>query len=693
MTDLVSEQLQETLFELNRVEEREQRLHEENQAILSAISAMSGATNKAEIFDTLLDVIKRYIAFDDAVVLSRTQLSEEPFTCLVSTSKALQKFQWCHGNTIMRCINGHTAVLYSPESIPEFYHLYQESHIHYQSAVITGLTVNGSESVLMLFSSDRGRFDIKAKQVLKRFRPLIVRTIIDIDYRDKLKSLVSLKTRELSASRQRFRDFAKTASDWFWETDTDNNISYLSSPSDKIRPMAPNLVMEEIQAQSDLRALLASITEKREHISDLEAHIGNAGSVHWVSISGQPVYSEHGDYLGYRGTAKDITDRKQQLAELQTARKQAEEANEAKSRFLAMMSHEIRTPLNAVLGLIDNLQYTGLKKEQTDYVSMMDKSAQLLLTIINDVLDLSLIESDNFSLHPENINPRDSVSIVYKQILGLATKKGIALNVLIDETVPELMYQDGNRFTQILLNLVGNAVKFTEFGKVDINVTRDNDQLVICVSDTGIGITQEGIKAIFSPFMQADNSITRRYGGTGLGLAICKKLIEMMNGTIECVSTPSIGSRFKVSIPITQPLTRNQALSADDQDMPVPPMHILVAEDNKANQMVVKLILERAGHSVVVAGDGIEVIKEIERDRKDAFDLILMDMSMPKLDGIEATRLLRTAGVNIPIIALTANAMEEDKIKCLEAGMNEFITKPVRSAMLKQMLKAVSVSA
>ncbi|RXJ74339.1 hybrid sensor histidine kinase/response regulator [Veronia nyctiphanis] len=687
MTDLVSEQLQETLFELNRVEEREQRLYEENQAILSAISAMSGASNKAEIFDTLLDVIERYIDFDQAVVLSRTQFSDEKFTCLVSTTEHLQKIDWRNGATIKRCIDGHTTVLFAPERTPEFADLCASKELTCRSAVITGLTVNGSESLLILISHNKGRFDVKAKEVLNRFRPLIVRTIIDIDYREKLKSLVTLKTRELSASRRRFRDFAKTASDWFWETDIDNNLSYLSSPSDKIRPIAPNVIMEEIQSQTDLRGLLGSITAKREPISDLEAHLGDGGHIHWVSISGQPVYSEQGEYLGYRGTAKDITDRKQQLAELQAARKQAEEANEAKSRFLAMMSHEIRTPLNAVLGLIDNLQHTVLNSEQIEYISMMDMSAQLLLTIINDVLDLSLIESDNFSLHPDNIDPRDSVTVVHKQILSLANKKGIELNVLIDENVPKLVYQDGNRFTQILLNLVGNAVKFTEVGKVDISLTKDNNELIICISDTGIGITEAGMETIFSPFMQADNSITRRYGGTGLGLAICKKLLDLMDGHIECLSSPGIGSRFKVSIPIVEPVVIENKPGIVVKENQTQPMNILVAEDNKANQMVVKLMLERAGHSVVVAGDGIQVIKEIEKQGCDiGFDLILMDMSMPKLDGIEATRLLRNAGITIPIIALTANAMEEDKMKCLEAGMNDFITKPVRSATIKQVI-------
>ncbi|OEE65770.1 hybrid sensor histidine kinase/response regulator [Enterovibrio norvegicus FF-33] len=686
MTSAVSEKLQETLFELNRVEEREHKFKEENRAILSAISAMSGASNKIEVFNTLLKVIERYVAFDNALVLTRNKDTEDRYSCLVSTSHEVEKFHWRDGGTFSRCVNGQTVILYAPERVQEFSLLEPIDFESCRSALITGMTVNASESILLLFSSNRGGFDTKAQQVIERFRPLIERTIIDIDYRERLQCLVSVKTQELTASRQRFRDFAKTAGDWFWEINNNLQFTYLSSPSNESLSAEPQAIMGQLNRQPDVKNKLLDLIQVEEPFSEVEWKVYNQGAEQWISLSGRPYYDKRGNCMGFRGTAKDITIRKQRLHELQQARQQAESANAAKSQFLAMMSHEIRTPLNAVMGLLDALQQSPINEEQESWVLQMDKSAQLLLTIINDVLDLSRVESDRFALHPENINPRESVTVVFNQLKEVSSGKDIKLDVEVADNVPKLIYQDGNRFTQILLNLVGNAVKFTETGKVQVFMHAEGNTLKLAVKDTGIGISHNRKKDIFQPFTQADGSITRRYGGTGLGLSICKKLVSMMKGSIDFDSQPGVGTTFYIDIPLIKPLPQEIVHKDKSEESKLKPMNILVAEDSKANQMVVKLMLEKAGHHVVVANNGQEAIDMID-EGKTQFDIILMDMSMPVLCGIEATKQLRAKGCQLPIIALTANAMNEDKEKCLQAGMDDFVTKPIRSVVLRQTLQ------
>ncbi|WP_434360747.1 ATP-binding protein [Parasalinivibrio latis] len=684
MADIHSERLQEMLVDLNRAEERERRFKEENNAILSAISAMSGARSKIEVFNILLRVIARYIKFENALVLTRGN-DNENYDCLVATSTPCEQFPWGIGDAFTRCVAGETIIVFDASKIKEFSFFNSRQLALCQSAMLTGVTVNANESLLILLSSSKGTFNDNSRHVLERFRPLIERTIIDIDYRERLHTLVSVRTQELYDSRQRFRDFASTAGDWFWETDPDFNLSYISTPVAGLSGTDKNLLRMLTSNPAAWEKLM--ISKSRESgFSDLEWKLNYLNEEVWYSINGRPYYGRDGLLLGYRGTGKDVTARKKHLDELQTARNQAEAANAAKSQFLAMISHEIRTPLNSVMGLIDTLNTSTLDNDQSEWVRQMDQSAQLLLTIINDVLDLSKIESDEFKLDPESVNPCDSVTTVVNQLLETARQKGISLRSHIDKDAPELIYQDGNRFTQILFNLVGNAVKFTEQGEVIVTLSRTGPNLQLVVEDTGIGICEESKNLIFKPFTQADGSITRRYGGTGLGLSICKKLVTMMHGKITFDSQLGQGSKFTVIIPITNSLvpTKTGARSLQSNN-PKRPLNILVAEDSKANQMVVKLLLEKQGHEVEIAGNGKEAIECVNKGAH--YDLILMDMSMPVLDGLKATRLLREQGCTLPIVALTANAMVEDRERCIKSGMDDFITKPVRAVVLAELLE------
>ncbi len=686
MTRAVYEQLQETLFELKRVEEKKKKYKDENSAILSAISAMSGACNKTEVFNILLKVIERYVLFDQALVLTRHKYIEKAYRCLVSTSPIAANFLWQDGATFKRCVKGQTTILYAPDQLNEFALFNSADLSMCRSALISGMTINANESLLILFGAKKGAFDTKVKYTIERFHPLIERTILDIDYRERLQGLVEDKTRELTYSRQRFRDFAKTAGDWFWEINEAGSFTYLSSPSNEYLGTDPQSIQKQLNEQPSVKNKLQEYILRHKPFSEIELKITRHKRLYWISLSGRPFYDARGLCLGYRGTAKDITRRKKRLEELQQARKQAETANAAKSQFLAMMSHEIRTPLNAVMGLLYLFGESQLTNEQELWVKQMDKSTQLLLTIINDVLDLSKIESDHFTLEPENFNPRDSVIIVFNQLKELANRKQINLLFDIDHLVPPVIYHDENRFTQILLNLVGNAIKFTEKGTVMVKMRMHEERLCIEIADTGIGIDESKKADIFEPFTQADGSITRQFGGTGLGLAICRKLLAMMNGSIDFESELGVGTTFLIELPLTPIKKTNITLQNKKETRYMKPQRILVAEDSKANQMVIKLILEKAGHYVEVANNGQEAVDMIQQTPTQ-FDIVLMDMSMPVLCGIGATIALRKQNCMLPIIAITANAMHEDKEKCLNAGMNDFLTKPIRAHVLKELLE------
>ncbi len=363
--------------------------------------------------------------------------------------------------------------------------------------------------------------------------------------------------------------------------------------------------------------------------------------------------------------------------QLAKAREEAELANRSKSEFLAMMSHEIRTPpLNSVLGMLDILKQSTLSEEQIDALSQMECSAELLLAIISDILDLSKIESGRFQLNEQWINLRDTVTFVISQQKQIAKKKNLQFKLNCTVTNDKQFWIDSTRLSQILFNLIGNAIKFTDEGEVKVSVSEQDAELVISISDTGIGISKAKQEHLFTAFHQGDRSITRRFGGTGLGLAITKHLVEMMRGKIAVKSDEHVGSTFTISIPVLTRCNQNRPVRIET-NQPTKAMELLVVEDTESNQFVIKLILNKLGHNVHIASHGAEALTFLE-ENEDLIDLILMDVSMPVMDGITATRLIRDKGLRTPIIALTAHALESDRDKCLDAGMDGFISKPVR---------------
>lgn len=398
-----------------------------------------------------------------------------------------------------------------------------------------------------------------------------------------------------------------------------------------------------------------------------------------------------GRALGYQGIIRDITLRKKAEA-LQRAKDLAEQANKFKAEFLANMSHEIRTPINAIIGMVHLLHQTPLTEKQIEYLHAIDNSADNLLQLINDILDFSKIEAGKLQLEEKSFNIRAVIEQLVSTMRFKATEKGVDLTLQIDDDVPEAVAGDPLRLNQIMLNLISNAIKFTHTGSITVTVklidVMDNRaRMYFNVRDTGIGIPPDRLGSIFESFTQANMDTTRIYGGTGLGLAIVKKLIDMLNGAIMVKSKLGEGSEFifEIDFVITRDNPDMQLLETSEAAIPdLGNCRLLIADDHPINQLVTSELLRHAwpDMSIEVAATGKEVLEKLNTHQ---FDLILMDVQMPEMNGLDATRAIRLLPdqrAKIPIVAFTAYATTGEVEKCLQAGMDDYISKPVVPALL-----------
>lgn len=401
------------------------------------------------------------------------------------------------------------------------------------------------------------------------------------------------------------------------------------------------------------------------------------------------VTTRYGEFSHFIAHFMDISEQKYNEMNLKKARKAAETSNVSKSRFLASMSHEIRTPLNAVLGILGLLKDSQLDHEQLKLVQTGRDSGELLLSIINDILDFSKIDVDKLHLEHAGFHLHHLLQSTTALLKQLAENKSLILNLSIADDLPKYAKGDADRIRQILINLINNAIKFTASGSVSVNARLDNindDKMILrCqVIDTGIGISRENQQGLFDEFTMVDQTHSRRYEGTGLGLAICKRLVTLMHGNMSIESQLGGGSTFQFCIELDR-ATKDDAKDALHNEqvniLPDPNTRILLAEDNSANQMVIKSILESVKLQVDIVANGLEAIDAVKRI---PYDIVLMDISMPEMDGMTATRKIRqltTKVRDIPIVALTAHSLKGDKERFIQAGMNDYLSKPMNKAL------------
>lgn len=527
--------------------------------------------------------------------------------------------------------------------------------------------------------------------------------------------------RQVAADNElRLRTVVDAVEEVILQTDRTGRIAFINSAWTRIggftieETLGTNLsdyfsAEDRARVDASLQAMVAGTAGTQK----LEARLRARNGAHpWVrlQISGNQGRTGFAGSI-LTGTITDITDQRNMIDALLRARKQAEEANIAKSTFLANMSHEIRTPMHGVIGLTQLVMESDLTSDARQHLSMVLQSGEHLMTILNDILDYSKIEADHMRLSKEALNVPAVVAEVASTVRLDAESKGLQFTSNVSPAVPVNALGDAARLRQILLNLLGNAVKFTHEGRVVLDVARGEDTskgytVVFSVSDTGIGIAAEQQKHVFDTFTQADGSISRVYGGTGLGLAICQQLVRMMGGVLSLESQIGKGSTFTFTADFERPIKvadDTEPLAGDTASSVIKVTHaqssapstlsILVVEDNPVNRQLINYLLQKIGHRVTLACDGKAAVEACAtRD----FDLVLMDMQMPVMDGLEAARAIReresaTGSGPVPLYALTANAMPGDRERCLSAGMDGYLTKPLRRQELDRVLEELAL--
>jgi PAS domain S-box-containing protein len=519
-----------------------------------------------------------------------------------------------------------------------------------------------------------------------------------------------------SAEASRLAAFARHSTNAMVRTDADRRITWVNDGFTRISGYrldeclgkTPGELLQYEKTDPQVVHQIRAALNNHEVFRGRIRNRSKSGREYWLDLEIIPEIDSRGLLTGYIAIESDVTELVEANEEAVRARRQADEANRAKSEFLANMSHEIRTPMTAILGYTDLLDgdLANDPARSAEAVRTVQANANHLLTIINDILDVSKLEAGKLKLEIIDVNPIQIVEEMASLSRPQAINKNIEFHVRYETPIPVCVKSDPTRMRQVLLNLVNNAIKFTEAGKVTVLVAYDapTQQLQFRITDTGIGMTPEQLAAVaeFSAFQQADMSTTRQFGGTGLGLHITSALVRMLGGNLDVTSTKGKGTTFTATLQTTccesvelwvpgKPLPKNPVPDETHSSELAPGVlslrgtRVLLVEDGPDNQRLISYYLEKAGADVEVCENGRQALDRFGAgtDREDP-DVILMDMQMPELDGYQATKLLRRQGITLPIIALTAHAMQGDRRKCLDAGCNDYVTKPVdRTILLK----------
>jgi len=533
--------------------------------------------------------------------------------------------------------------------------------------------------------------------------------------------------RTLEASEARYRAIVEDQTELICRYQPNGTITfvneafcrYFNRSREQIvgKDFKPYMSSENLQKKY---ALLASLS-KEKPVGTIEYRIDYpGGESRYLNWTDRKIFDREGNLIEYAGVGRDTTLRKQAELDLQQAKEEAETANIAKSQFLANMSHEIRTPMNAILGMTHLAMETSDANKRQHCLTTVKQSAEHLLGLLGDILDVSKMEADQLELHPAPLNLKQLIDAVQSSMAVQATDKGLPLRVDYDSDLPQWIRGDALRIRQILVNLLGNAIKFTSVGSITLRVAREpaaqtegKQRLLLQVTDTGIGIPSDHLARIFNRFEQVDNSYSRQHGGVGLGLAICTQLTALMGGSLSVQSTENQGTTFRCLLPL-EPCAPLQTPmdAADDRQEEAPEvikLRILVVDDNEVNREVVSMMLEQ-DHVITTATNGIEALISLAFGR---FDLVLMDVQMPILDGLAATTIIRDLeadkpllanlpqnveqllriklrGGHLPIVAMTAHAMGGDDEICLSSGMDAYVSKPFEAARLAKVLRSVT---
>lgn len=688
--------------------DREHHEREEISSILYAVDSIADSTDFNVIFNNLTSHLQELMNFD---YLTLFKLNDNIWEPIYSNEQNLFNVSLPNSSLTRRVIGDQqVVVLYDPFLYQEFTAVPSYLTKYFNSVLLGGLSVSDNNYLVILSCRQKLKLDLFSREQFLKYYPLMNQAITMAWFHGAISKEISKKTSGYKKTIDRIKRFVEISNFAYWKTDEfgffvkdslDFPLSlHLKNIADELfknnlmdLKSLDEIYNEEQTSERKDTSVMQNTVYKHDDIYKFITPLKIQGTEYFIGLHGKPNYEENGKFIGYIGVFYDLSEEVRVQQNLESAKKISEDVSRSKTQFLAMMSHEIKTPMQAIVGVLDLLNLTELTDEQKNLIQHVTHSANLLQTLLKDVLDYSRMGSNEMKLEQLEFSVRFTMSSIIKQMLPKAKEQGIELKLEIDDKFPNIIIGDQTRLSQVIFNLIGNAIKFTQYGEVKLKAyVQKNHTLRFEISDTGIGISQDKVKILFHPFRQVDATMTRRFGGTGLGLAICRKIIELMDGQIGVESEIGKGSTFWFVIPPKLPSSTNSVITAKsivkaenkEQHSEDRKYNILLVEDSKVNQFIIKKMLENIGHTVELANNGLEAIECVEKQEP---DLVLMDLQMPEMDGIEATKRIIKYHPKLVILALTANASQTERTECRAAGMIDIVSKPVTIASLKNMFQ------